>query len=67
MRVTLDQISAVLQAVAEIEGWDGAHETIRNEPDGAWTTTKHGLPFPTPELQDRVRRIAEQVKTRKQS
>jgi hypothetical protein len=31
------QVALVLQAIAEIEGWDGDHESVDSHPDRGWS------------------------------
>jgi hypothetical protein len=48
MRITFKQIQLVLDAVAELEGWDAEHPSILCDETG-WAF-KNGLPVPSPEL-----------------
>ena len=46
-RLPLAVVAAVLQAVAEIESWDGPRAAIDPMGDGGWMTTTAGHPFPS--------------------
>jgi hypothetical protein len=65
-RLHLQVIAAVLQAVAETEGWDGEKRSITASADGAWLTTTAGHPIPSTKVQalanDHYRRFLEREK-----
>ena len=60
INVSEDQVALVLNAVAEMEGWDAAHESIEQESTRGWKfrhVNGQNMPAPSGALMKAVRKL----------
>lgn len=57
--LTEKQVALVLAAVADVEGWDGKHDSVTSHRDGTWRTMDDGIASPQPSrtLMQAVRKL----------